>query len=125
MRDDPLQIIVTTTEKATPQVVEFEQLYPIKDKITSIIFLWNTNSYYVNIEDNTFMINGGRKLVFATFGEAHVLYRKRSAVSFAVGSPETSEKTITWIIGLENEEGEKLFLKLQDNGKTWQWANEL
>ena len=126
MSDDPLEIIITTGEEPTPQKVGFEALYPVKDDITSIVFLWNTNSYFIDIENNMFMLNGGRRISFPDMGRCHLLYRKRNAVNFAVGSLQaTSKKTVTWIVGLENEDEKKIVLMLRDNGKTWQWANEL
>lgn len=123
---DILEIIVSTIHSDMPKPVKFEELYGIKDDVISIIFLWNHNSYFVNVKERTFIINGGRKMNFPATGKTKLLYRKRTAETVAItGAAEGSNRVITWLVGFEDEVENKLFLQISEDGKHWTWANAL
>lgn len=127
--NDPHEIIVTTfSEPTKQQVVDFSRLFEMREDIASMMYLWNTNCYYVNVQDRTFMINGGRKIQFSDLRKCRVLYRRRNSVSYSLnpqgnGKPE---RRTSWILGVE-EKGTKrmVMLIIGEDGSTWQWANKL
>jgi len=126
MKDVPLEIIITTGENPDPQLVQFSDLYDLRESITSIMYLWNTNCYYVDVTHQTFIINGGRKLHFE-MGPCRVCYRRRNQHKYAMndlkGKPE---KTQIHIVGLEKIGTEKrLILMISEDGQEWRWANKL
>ena len=128
MKVNPHEIIVTTREDSNqPRVVQFLDLYALRDDITSMMYLWDTNCYYVNVGSRTFIINGGRKLSFGSLGPCRILYRRRNRRTFAIdGKDGGPEKTTLWLLGLEERAGEKkIILIISEDGMAWQWANKL
>jgi hypothetical protein len=122
--EDRLEIIVTE-DKVEPRVVRFEELFSMRDRITSIMFLWNANSYYVNALTNTFMVNGGRKIKVENLGECSILYRRRNSLVTSTTGGE-QRRMLAWMIGLQSKEDKKMLaLKIDDDGATWQWVDAL
>lgn len=128
MDGDPHEIIITTRENSSkPRVVRFSDLFSLRDDIRSMMYLWNTNNYYVDVIDRIFIINGGRKLGFTDFGPCRVLYRRRNQRTFALNNVNSEpEKTTLWLMGLEEIGTErKLFLIISEDGHNWSWENKL
>ncbi len=125
--NDAHEIIITTLEdSSTPRVVQFRDLFALREQIKTMMYIWNTNCYYVDVVSQTFIINGGRKIQFSKFESCKVLYRRRTQISYTTESDGKPETTLTWLIGLE-EIGTKrmVLLIVSDNGVVWQWANKL
>jgi len=125
--DDVHEIIITTREDSSnPRVVQFRDLFALREQIQSMMFIWNTNCYYVDVVSQTFIINGGRKIQFSNFEACKVLYRRRTQLKYTTNSEGEPETILTWLIGLE-EIGTKrmVLLIVSDNGVVWQWANKL
>jgi len=125
--NDPHEIIITTIENPSqPRVVQFSDLYSLRNDIKSMMYLWNTNCYYVDVVDRTFIINGGRK-VKLDFGECKILYRRRSQLKLAVNTGDSTERKTLWLLGIEEKGGtnQMTFLIVSDDGRVWRWANKL
>lgn len=128
MDGDPHEIIITTRENSSkPRVVRFSDLFSLRDDIRSMMYLWNTNNYYVDVINRIFIINGGRKLGFTDLGPCRVLYRRRNQRTFTLNNGNSGpEKTTLWLIGLEEIGTErKLFLIISEDGHNWSWKNKL
>jgi len=130
--NDPLEIIITTRENQTPQIVPFEALYQLHqtEVITTMMLLWNHNSYYVSVPDKTFIVNGGRKLALEQFGECEFLYRRRNQVEVGMNEPsdDGGEKTkvVNWIIGLKSVGADTMvLLQIAEDGHAWSWLDGL
>lgn len=124
---DDLEIIVATKDApAKPRVRKFEELYPIRDDIDSLMFLWNENSYYVSPTNRLFIVNGGRRLIKDRFGTCRAICRKRNQLTLAASGGEEQERATFWLIGLEDvDTGEVFFVKVSENGRRWGWGDML
>lgn len=125
---DTHEIIITTLENPdTPRVVEFRDLFGLRESIRSMMYIWNTNCYYVDIVSQTFIINGGRKIKFNKFEKCKILYRRRSQISYTTNSEDGKpEVKLVWLIGLQEIGTRRMVLLIvSDDGSIWQWANKL
>jgi len=124
---DPHEIIITTRENPNqPRVVQFSDLFSIRDDIKSMMYLWNANCYYVDVVDQVFIINGGRKIKIEAYDNCKVMYRRRNAISYTVNSNNGPKKKVNWLLGLEEIKTEKMvFLQISEDGCFWSWENKL
>ena len=113
-----LEIIVHLKDNK-PKIISFEDLYAVRGQMESIVFLWNTNSYYVSILDNTIIVNGGRKIHFKEMGNCNIEYRKRSTFQYSTTGDHEPRKDHKWLFGLRNENKEVVLLEVASNGKNW------
>lgn len=121
-----LEIIITTRDAlSTPRAVRFEELYDLRKDIASIMFLWDTNSYYVDSLSRMFMINGGRRIV-VDMDDCEVIYRKRNSQVMSM-TDGASRKDTAWIVGIQETtpKGKMRALKITDGGFSWQWIDSL
>lgn len=125
MEEDFLEIIIKVDGEREPRKVSFNELYPLRDQIESIMFLWNANSYYVDCLDNVFIINGGRKLRFPQMGHSVIEYRKRTSMQVSAVGAHEPQKQVEWIIGLRGAKEDILVLKIDESGRDWVWINHL
>jgi len=129
--DNPHEIIITTRKNPIARKVDFSELYTIKDDITTMMYLWNTNSYYVDVLCQIFIINGGRKMQFNLSNPCRVLYRKRNQITYKMDSLEGSTGDHNWLLGIEeipllnDKNTKKVLLIIESDGRFWQWANNL
>ena len=124
-RIDKLEIIVTTrSQQGKAKRVSFSEIYPIKDDIETIMFLWNSNSYYVSVKDKTFIVNGGRRLHINDIGKCKLLSRKRNQLTLSTTGDEGKEQKIFWLVGVESED-KVCYLKISEDGKVYEWCNTL
>ncbi|MHA2426512.1 MAG: hypothetical protein ACXADB_00530 [Candidatus Hermodarchaeia archaeon] len=125
---DPHEIIVTIKDDPNqPRVVSFSDLFAIRDDITTMTHLWNTNCYYVNVLQKSFMINGGRRIRFnSPFGDCALLYRRRTRKTIALDGNGKPITEIAWIMGIEDKETKEMaFLIISEDGRNWEWRNKL
>jgi hypothetical protein len=124
---DPHEVIITSKDSSKPRVAQFSELFALRNDITSMMYLWNTSCYYVDVVRQTFIINGGRKIVFGDFKACKILYRRRNQISYALNSDNNDpKKKLNWLLGLE-EIGtkRKVLLIISEDGCFWEWANKL
>ena len=128
-----MEIVVSMRDEPTKfSVVPFEGLAASIPNIRTMTFLWDSNSYHVNAEDRTFIINGGRKLKpegIDGWDGAQVIYRRRSRVSIDVNSSEKKDAVmVTWLVGLEGvKDGERCvrLVHVGPGGRQWRWRSGL
>lgn len=127
MDNGKLEILIKVKDEEKPRKVLFNEMYPLREKIDSLVFLWKYNSYYINIKKSEFIINGGMRIAFPRIKDSRLVYRKRTAKTVSVaGGAKGDRVEITWIIGIENGEGgEMILLNITELGNTWCWANTL
>ena len=126
--NDSHEIIITTRENPDARVVHFSQLFDQQKDITSMMHLWNANSYYVDVASRTFIINGGRKMVMNEIGECSILYRRRNSFEMGVNStnPDFQSKKVNWIVGIvEIGTHKKILLQIAEDGHEWMWSDKL
>lgn len=123
---NPKEIIVTTKDDpGCPKNVDFPDLHPMIGEITSMMFLWDENSYYVNVENNMFIVNGGRRLRVERLGKCRALCRKRNQAELSLTGEEKSRK-VFWLIGLQDIDTESVFLvKISEDGREYSWEETL
>lgn len=121
--EDRLEIIVKIGDER--KAVRFEELHALKEQIEEIMLLWNANSYYVSRVNNTFIINGGRKLAFPQMGMSAIEYRRRSSIQMSVTDSHQQTRKVEWLVGLRGENEELLLIDIDETGTTWVWKNSL
>ena len=131
---DQVEFIITVQKDLVPKTVKFEQLNSIRDKITSLTFLWTTNSYYVNIVRKYFIINGGRRLQiekdFHGYEKVALLYCKRHTITMGTNEIISNgggvkKHNIFYIMGLQGigDEPKEILLHISPNGRMWKWLD--
>ena len=122
--------IITTYEDDNPRKVDFLELLGLRDQISSALLLWNFNSYYINLSEAYFIINGGRKIqptVFFNMTDRKFLYARRHRETLPVGvelGNENKTHEVFYLLGVEGMiEGEKkeLLLFISSDGSLWKW----
>lgn len=122
------EIIINTRKDSNhPRVVQFSDLFDLRNDISTMLYLWTTNSYYIDVVSRTFIINGGRKIIFSDYKDCKILYRRRNQISYAVdGKEKPLDKKINWILGIEEIETKRMVLLIiSEDGQFWEWANKL
>jgi len=92
--NDP-EWFITTVSRKDPEKVLFKDIFKQRNEILSMMILWDYNSYYVNILDRYFIINGGRRLqptVLLQLENPIVCYARRVQQDYAVNSGEMVEQ---------------------------------
>lgn len=128
MISNPMEIIITTIEDPeTRKKVQFSDLYSIRKSIATAVFLWNTNSYYVDVLQQIFIINGGRRIKYSEFKNPVFMYRKRNRVQYKTGETLNEEdRSVLWIMGIAGEsKDDTLFLEISEDGKEWSASTRL
>jgi len=122
---NPMEIMVTLKDDLTSRLVQFSELYAMRERIGSLMLLWNTNSYYVDSVSRTFIINGGRRTKFNEMEDCRILYRRRTKAEVAMNSEERN-RIVTWLIGIESRStGSVVFIEIGDDGVEWKWNTKL
>jgi len=122
--------IIATYDDPNNRKVEFSELLALKDKISSALLLWDYNSYYVNLSEQYFIINGGRRLqptIFPKLDNSSFLYARRNKKTMPVGVAPGNEylsHEITYLLGIEgtlNGEKKELLIQISSDGSLWKW----
>lgn len=126
-------IIVTTELNPEPFQVLFSDLYALKNKIKSLLFLWDYNSYYVNVEQGYFIINGGRRIqptITLTMTDKIIEYAKRNRVDVTldnnenINSGEVQSSYLLGIIGKDGTENKSILIHISPDGSLWGWKDK-
>lgn len=121
-----MEIIVSRYGKNSPEKVSFEDLHDIRTDLRSLMLLWNTNCYYVNCTENTFLINGGRALKFPNIEGAEIDYRRRTTMKVSAGDKQEAKKEVSWLIGIKSTRNdEAVYIEISQTGESWNWRNTL
>lgn len=122
--------IIETEDNRSPHSVQLPEIFAQKDLVRSVVLLWDTNSYYVNVEEGYFIINGGRRLQptgVAMMEDRRICYARRNSRSFAVGQPDQAQDSVSYLVGVEGRiEGEErqLLLQISSDGRLWVWKDK-
>lgn len=122
--ENPMEIIATFKDDSSSRIVEFSELHGLIDNISSVMFLWNTNCYYVDSVSKTFIVNGGRRTRFNEMGNCKILYRRRNQLRLSMSGVPGETRSV-WILGLVSEYGEMVLLSISEDGSEWGWATKL
>jgi hypothetical protein len=122
--EDKLEIIISVEGKPEPYEIKFEDLYAVRDKIKSIMFLWNANSVYADCVSNTFIIHGGRRIKFPEMGQTKIEYRKRTSMQVSASGAHDQKRSHVWLIGLRSIDTDTvLIVEVDKTGALWEWRN--
>jgi len=121
--NDRMEILVTTRDRESKSV-PFSDLYSMRERIVSLMFLWNNNSYFIDSETSTFIVNGGRRTRFNEMLDCSIVYRRRTRREISMFGEKPLD-VITWILGIESATGSKVLLQVSEDGREWSWENTL
>ena len=126
------EFIVTTYERPEAHEIQFNELFKLKINITSIMLLWDFNSYYVNVDEGYFIINGGRRVqptVIGKLSDRELEYARRSRVDLELGSddlvdaPDAQVSYLFGITGTYEHEKKSVLLHIAEDGSVWGWKD--
>jgi hypothetical protein len=126
------EFIITTTDEPEQREAQFSDLYALKDKIASIMLLWDFNSYYINIQQGYFIINGGRRIqptVASLMLHKKLEYARRNRMDVQIAgddekeNPEISISYIFGMHGVSGDEEKSILLHISSDGTTWCWRD--
>lgn len=126
------EIIVTTENNPEPYEVQFSDIYNIKDKIKSMLLLWDTNSYYVNIDVGYFIINGGRRVqpvILQMMTDKTIEYAKRNRMDVTLDGDDLEQGEIqsSYLLGVTgkyNGENKTILVHVSPDGSLWGWKDK-
>jgi hypothetical protein len=114
-----------------PNPIEFYDIFKHRHEVDTIIFLFDFNSYLVNIEEGYFCINGGRKVQMSNcnnFENRTLVYAKKHSKEVDIGSEEEVRPIlINYLIGIGGElngEPEIVAIQFTEDGTVWSWRNK-
>ncbi len=105
--------VISVYGEPKPRSVSFKELFELKDKISSMTLLWNTHSFYVNVEEGYFIINGGRRLKplpFESLEDKKILYARRNSMNVTVSGNDDLKQgdiIVTYLLGVHGKLGEE------------------
>lgn len=101
----PPQIVVATKKERVLYLTTFEDVAITKEEVATCALIWNTNSYYIDVENQIFVVNGGKKIRFDEYQVANAIlvFVRRHHVTL---NGEKKEET-SYFLGYEGEGKEK------------------
>lgn len=127
MQEAP-QILVTTKQSDRPCILQFENIFGVKQDVTTIQLMFSNNAYELNVKDRCFTINSGHKRhrFDLDFIEASLVCIRRQRLDIIPSTGE-SRQTTTYLLGLEGTapsgDRQQILLHIYDNGQHWYWRN--
>lgn len=64
MEPHPPEFVIASKAKRTLEKVTFEYISQHRPEVVTAALVWNTNSYLVDVEEQVFVVNGGKKIRF-------------------------------------------------------------
>lgn len=128
MKESP-EWFITDSLEGKPKQVNFPDIFSIKSDVKSLMILWPLSSYYVNIEEKYFIIQGGKRIQpsgITEMKDVRLLYARRNRQDMTLDG-QSKVLHVSYLIGIEGElEGETrvLFLEVSDDGRFWRWKFE-
>ena len=117
------------------QVLQFEQLYELREKITELTIAWPCNTYKVNVSEKYFILNGGMKIRMKgmeDIEDAIILYTRRVRKTLHINCDgqllEGGEnEEISYLLGIQgNAFGTKreYLVHVSQDGMIWVWRDK-
>ena len=125
-----LSIVITLKDSETPKRIGFFDIFKCKDDIKTLIYLYDFNSYLVNIEEGFFCVNGGRRIKPCNcdkYENKKLVYAKRNSKEVNINSGDESNINVNYLIGLQGDfEGENktVLLQISEDGSSWVWRDK-
>jgi hypothetical protein len=124
--------MITTYENFSAHKVDFSELYSKKNQITSMLLMWDYNSYYVNITNKYFIINGGNRIrptIMETMEQPVLEYarRNRANIEINVESTKNGKVEISYLIGVTglcDGTAKSILLHISETGDMWMWKED-
>lgn len=121
---------IVTDAYGTKKVL-FKDIFPNRDNIESIMMLWDTNSYYINVKNKYFLINGGRRVQPIALLEMEDLkplavhrHRKELSTNTMDVTGNESSLFLVGVTGIIKDEVRDLFLYISQDGSMWSWGTK-
>lgn len=125
--------IVITLKDGNTKKVDFTDIKKMADDISKVIFMYECNSYVVDVEHKTFLINGGRYLTFDWLKKVdtvHLQCFRRNRKEFNINGSEIAGNNIVSVsyllgfYGIIKAEKKEVYLHISEDGKAWHWLNK-
>jgi len=120
--------IVKYLDKDIPDSVEFESIFPSRDRIEHLTLLWDTNSYHLNVAERFFIVNGGRRLrpqILEEWGVCRLLAVRRWTRELSMTGDQVRADSARYLLGfVGSDESEQLFVHVAEDGASWAWEKK-
>ena len=95
------EIVVATKGHRVLQKTSFEEASQNKREIIVASLVWNTNSYFVDIDEQVFVINGGKKIRFEEWlvNDPILVLIRRHHLRLGMGDGEHPLKEVSYLLG--------------------------
>lgn len=112
---------IRTTGSPLFKTVVFKDILALKNQINAVSLVFDTNSYYVDVEDQHFVINGGRKLKIETqiVSSPKLFYCVERRKDIGIGNNVLSQ-SFTYLLGYEGKD-KMMFMRIAPDGKTFRF----
>ena len=121
-----LEILIFKDNDKKPISISFEEIKTYKQQIKKIIFLYDYNSYLIDIEKRVFIINGGRFIRHNWFNfvkEIEFIGYRRHNQKISLNGNNNNEE-ISYLIGFKDKRNDnnEFYLHIFEEGKSWKWV---
>jgi hypothetical protein len=122
-------IIISTIDNETLHEVLFEDVYRQRENITTALLRWKTNSYFLNIKERSFTVDGDKIFYYPEFFDAHMIYIRRNKlkvnISDLYAETEFDHHQLQHLFGLQGKNKQDQFIErflcISVDGTNWSW----
>ena len=84
------EIVAASKAKRQLEKTTFEYISQHRAEVTIAALVWNTNSYFIDVEEQVFVINGGKKIRFDEWqiDDSQILLIRRNKQDLKDGEPQ-------------------------------------
>lgn len=108
--------------------IEFTDIKKKAESISKLVFLWDYNSYVVDIRRHSFIINGGREFdLQGTEGLEFICLRRKQQEIGLNGKAKTEPEVTAYLLGFHGimeSEKKEIYLKITADGRQWYWLDK-
>lgn len=129
---DP-DFIVSTSVPFDFRKISFSEFFKIKDHVKAVSILWEYNSYFINVHEGIFIINGGKKvrpIYLDKMTDLKLEYARRNRMDVVLDTTEkikTREIQIVYLFGIKGKyyDGTEkmILLQISQDGSCWAWKD--
>ena len=125
--------ILITLKDGTTQKVDFTDIKKMAENISKVIFMYECNSYVVDVDKKTFLINGGRYLTFDWLSKVdtvHLQCFRRNRKELQINGSDITDNnkvSVSYLLGfygIIKSEKKEVYLHVSEDGKEWHWLNK-
>lgn len=128
MKQSP-EWFITDSMGEKPRIVDFPDIFAIKSDVKSLMILWPLSSYYVNVKEKYFIIQGGKRIQPTGIDEmkdVKLLYARRNRQDMTLDG-QNKVLHVSYLMGVEGQLDGKtrvLYLEVSEDGRLWRWKFE-